>query len=206
MKLFSILVLAFFVSFVSAGGIELPDEGLNYYDLVAMVAISSRDENALIPYYRADKYEYFGNPIHLNLIEVLRKSDQVNVDNILVPAKILVAGRPYEGTQLTTDTTIESNSVPIACKTYQLGQTWCVVEWFLTADQWEKYRRQHETGVSAGIESQEDREWREFEEAVRKRMELRYRMKMGELSRGDYERLSAPYTAIIERPIQGSFD
>jgi len=197
-----ILIMLCGLSTAMAEPVSRPARSMEYYDLVAKVKVQSVDRHMAHTYHQSPDSQLAGYSFHVELVETLRKADYVEMSKLLVPAWSLINGRRYDNPDLETDHFAPSNIVSIACKLYPSEEKWCVVEWVLAEDVWDAYREQKETGVLERPLSQEDYEVQKRLDAVRQRRELRKRMKEGEISREEYKRLSAPFTEILNSPIE----
>lgn len=184
--------------------VSMPARSMEYYDLVAKVYIQSVDSHVEHTYHQSSDSELAGHPLHVELVETLRKTDRVEMSKLLVPAWTTINGRRYDNPDLGAGYYAPSNTVLIACKRCSSGKEWCVVEWVLTDAMWDTYLKQKETGVIDRPLLQEDYEIQQRLDAVRQSRELRKRMKAGEITREEYKRRSAPLTDILSQPIHGS--
>lgn len=199
-----IFMIQWFVSAVVAEDVSMPERSMEYYDLVAKVVIQAVDKHAEHTYGKGPDFQLVGHPLQVELVETLRKTDDVDMSKLLVTAWTIHGGRRYGNPDLEAGRVAPSNVVSIACRIYLSEATWCVVEWVLTDDMWETYQRQKGTGVVERPYSPEDYDIQQRLDAGRKRAELRKKMKAGGITREEYKIQSAPLTEILSQPIHGS--
>lgn len=181
-----------------------PADSWEEYDLLAKVVVQSVDSHEEHVYRRSPDFQLVGHPLQVELVETLRKTDDVDMSKLLVTAWTIHGGRRYGNPDLEAGRVAPSNVVSIACRIYLSEATWCVVEWVLTDDMWETYQRQKGTGVVERPYSPEDYDIQQRLDAGRKRAELRKKMEVGEITREEYKIQSAPLTEILSQPIHGS--
>ena len=201
--LFTVMV-HWIVSSSVAEPVSRPARSMEYYDLVAKVLVQSVDSHMEHTYHQNPDSQLTGYPLHVELVETLRKTDDVEMSQLLVPAWTLVNGRRYDNPDLEAGHFASPNVVSIACKLYPSEAKWWVVEWVLTDDMWETYRQQKESGVVERPLSQEDYDIQRRLDATRKMKELIKQMEDGEISREDYNLRCAPLMEILSQPIYGS--
>ena len=196
------------MSLISMSGvaeeISRPALSMEHYDLAAKVLVKAVDRQAEHAYKKGGASQLVGSPVKVELIETLRKTENVVMQNMLVPIWAENEGRRHENLDQDAGMVVSTNIVAIACRIYTAEEKWCVVEWVLTDDAWQAYRKQKETGLVEMPYSQHDYDLQQRLDAARQRAELRRQMEDGEITREEYKMRSAPLTEILSRPIEGS--
>ena len=174
------------------------------YTLVAKVKVRSVDRGTECVYWQGPAARSVGHPLDAEMVELLWKADDFDLSRLLVPAWKEDDDASHPALRRRADPDLEAGRyatgevVPLVCR--REGE-WNVVEWIVPAGIWEKYRRQKEEGTFDRGFSPEDDAWQEWMEAQRQNHALWTRTKAGELTREEYQRLSAPLQVILSRTL-----
>lgn len=198
-----ILILALVVfSNAWAEPVATPQESWEQYDLIAKVVVRSFDATQEVEIYDTVEAQTFANPMVVDVVESLRMPEEGTTWTVLAPSYSIYRGKRMDGGHWTNGMYSTTNILALACR-YTRDKAGLVVDWVLSEVEWETYRQQKETGAVERPLSQEDSDIQRRLDAVRQRRELRKQMKEGEISREEYKRLSAPFTEILNSPIEG---
>ncbi len=201
----SFLLVVFFVvlalPIARAEPISTPNESFENSDFVAQIAICSLDHENECVYRQTEAAQYMGLPLDAEVLEVLRKTDCVDWSKLLAPVKIVVNGVCYENPDMVEGKYGNSNVVAVAGNVVSNGGNWCVVEWLLTDDVWKKYKTQKETGIIEHEVSDEEQALEKYLWAIQKSAELWEQVKTGEITFEEYKTLNAPYSEILDHPV-----
>lgn len=188
---------------VFAEPVATPYASFDNYDYVAKVLVRAVDSRTQCSYISREDIHFEGFPLQVEVLEVLKKDERVDLSNLLVPARSTVNGIHYVNPDLSKGYYAPSNVIMLACSLYPLDRQWCVVDWVLTEETWNQYRCQKAGIPVAPSNACADDEWEIVQEAIRKRQELRAQEESGKITWEEYQQLSAPYTAIINKPSSG---
>lgn len=193
--------VSFFLPIVQAEPVSAPNESFEYYNFVGQIKIRSVNfENASV-YRQTEAIQYMGVPLDAEVLEVLRKTDGVDLSKLLAPVKSVVNGVCYGNPDIIEGKYAVSNVVAIAGNVVSNGANWCVVEWLLSDEVWKKYKTQKETGIIKHEVSEEEQELERYLWAVHKSAELWEQVKEGEITFEEYKILAAPYSEILDHPV-----
>ena len=173
-----------------------PADSWEHYDLIAKVVVRSVDETQEIQTYESPEAQTFAHPAEMEIVEPLRMPVGVAPRILLVPRYSIYRGKRMESHNWTSGRYSTTNMLALACR-YTRDKKGLVIEWILPEKTWDVYRQQKETGVVEHPVSAQEEEERQLLAAAQKRRELRRQMQEGLISQEEYDRLSAPYTEII---------
>jgi hypothetical protein len=195
------VISAVLVCLVSPAGradpVARPADSWEQYDLIAKVVVRSIDETREILTYESTEARTFAYPAEVEVVEPLRMPAAPEPWTLLVPRYSIYGGRGMESHNWTSGLYSTTNVLALACR-YTRDSKGLVVKWILPEETWETYRQQKETGVVGRPLSAQEEEEKLLLDAAQKRRELRDKMQEGLISREEYNRLSAPYTEILE--------
>lgn len=180
-----------------ADPVAKPADSWEQYDLIAKVVVRGIDEAREIPTYESTEAQTFAHPVEVEIVEPLRMPAGTEPWTLLVPRYSIYRGQRMESHNWASGLYSTTNVLALACHYIRDGSE-LVVEWVLPEKTWEMYRQQKETGVVERPLSAQEEEEKLLLDAAQKRRELRDKMQEGLISREEYNRLSAPYTEILE--------
>ena len=169
-----ILILGLFWLHSSrAEPVARPAESWEEYDLIAKVVVRSVDASQEVKTYDTAEAQMFAHPVEVEVVAPLRMPGTGVTWTVLAPGYGIYRGKRLDVYYWTNGVYSTTNVLALACR-FARDKATLAVDWVLTDEEWETYRRQKETGAVERPPSQADHEIQQRLDAANKLEVPRY--------------------------------
>ena len=176
-----------------------PAESWDEYDFIGRVRIISIDSTREIQTYASAETKAYACPVEMEVTETMRMLvGMASPLKFLVPSYSIIKGKRLECPPIAASNYNVTSNIAVACRFIDNKQ-WLLVEWELTDEMWESYRKQKDAGAVGQKSTAIDETGEELRNAIKADREIYEKAKRGEISWEEYHEQVAPFREIINR-------
>ena len=185
--------------------VDTPADSWEHYDLIAKVMVRSVDATREIQTYDSPEAQSFYQPAEVEVIEPLRLPTEAGPLNLLVPSHSFYRGKRLESYYLESGLFPSTNVLALACR-YSDDKKWLILEWMLSEEMWQTYRKQKETGVVEHSASAQEEEDKQLLDAAQRMKELIKQKDEGSIGWEEYHKRAEPLREILNSQFDKSHE